>query len=167
MSTRELVGGWVIGHVERSIASLIPKIIEGADVFPFCLLTSLDSSTDLSDVAFVASFVANRQEASFLDGQLLLPTHLLSVWDPAEMFVGFDELWLFRKRPSAAAPVNVCIKPPFELGEAATASRVTTWMSNAGAVLGLGDGAGMNFIAADHETGAQLERWLEESDEID
>jgi hypothetical protein len=136
-----LEGGWLpdldIPAAYAALEHLLPA--DG-----LVLVTSLDSERDMSKIGGLLAWLEATSGPRFLDGGLLLARHdLANLIRDQNYFVGFDELWLFDAAPSVGKPQSIALTSElhFEMSP-----DVVQWFRSSGALLGLGDGDGLNFI---------------------
>jgi hypothetical protein len=143
VSYRDYVAGWLDSSV-RDFLGLLPPNVKSTK---YALITCLDSNLD------PCSLLDKSPELRRLAGQarplgngLVVPTRLLLGLDTrSQLFFGFDEVWLFPTEQLQAKPDSACLVGPDRLDQVKL-DKVGAWMSRNACTLGLGDGAGLNFI---------------------
>lgn len=68
--------------------------------------------------------------------------------DQDATFLGFDEVFFSRKRPTTPKPPTVVLTSEVPVDDR-DVEEIDRWMSEAGCCLGLGDGCGLNFATYD------------------
>jgi hypothetical protein len=146
---------------ERSVPGNVPAFLgrlhpEQVHLFPFALVTCLDSSRDVAGTVRVSTSLGGVRPLGEVGQAVLFSTVDLrdatSAQSPAVLF-GFDEVWLCGQRPATCPPESVNLVG--ECGEVPPQSlELQQWMDAAEAFFGLGDGCGrLNQVVA-------LNRWF-------
>ena len=90
-----------------------------------------------------------------LDGAILVGTDVLLEMDRRthDVFVGFDEVFLFETQPDEVPPPEVVLTSELPLTEqpAELLQAMSDWMSRSGCSVAMGDGCGVNIITVDRE----------------
>ena len=148
--------GFNAGWTESSIGVILRSRSELAHRFGYILVTSVDSSTELTKLPEAQAIIQRYTGAQFLGEGLLLPSSQISeVSSTLKLFTGFDEIWCFDDAPSLAKPDDVSLVAPLNVATDAIPARVVQWMQESRCRLGLGDGIGLNFVTPD-DTLAEL-----------
>jgi hypothetical protein len=148
-----------VGWLETSIGVLVREDPLLLALFPFVLITSVDSTTELADSRIGQAIVRRNHDCAFIGQGLLVPSVKLPALD-AELglFHGFDEVWALDDRPAVAKPSGSSIVGPLNLNEDDPSGDVAEWMNATGCRLGLGDGFGLNYVTSDAGLAEQIER---------
>ena len=146
-------GLW-FGNRSGSIADLVDAAPELVTDSAFVLITSLDGLKDLQQDPLLRSSGVPHE---FLGGGALFESKDFSrLIAGKEMFHGFDELWCFRNRITVVKPEHAVLSGESDIHDGLSGA-VVDWMLSTHCVLGLGDGVGLNFVAADQELAQRIE----------
>ena len=143
----EYVAGWL----DASIADFLKLLPPSAPSLDYALITCIDSNPDprsmleTSPELHVLSADARPCGSGLLvPGKLLLDPEVCS-----RLFFGFDEVWFFPDDNIAPKPPAAWLTGPARVDQSAL-DRLGQWLSTNSCALGLGDGAGLNFIVKAH-----------------
>jgi hypothetical protein len=141
-----LIFGRQMGASIRSVLEAFPDVVGAA---PFALVSSLDS-TDTTALTTVAREILQLNEATTVSLVPLVFTGagLIEWSSEVRPFHGFDELWLFADLPPRSVAHAVSLLAPVEV-DRGLSPETAAWMRRSACLLGLGDGYGLNFVAAD------------------
>ncbi len=140
------------GWVQDSIYDLTESQWEVFDQLPYALVTRIDSSKDMASLLVTETIVHSEDACSLLGRSLLIGNaHLVKVAQRYELFSHFDEIWLYKERPTADIPQDVWLGPPLELCAQEPPVELLEWFNASGCILGLSDGTGMNYITNSQE----------------
>lgn len=147
-----------LGLVNSTIYNLIVGLPDVICKFPYCLVTCIDSSRDLRTLKSIESIIKDLNiHGAFLNGSLILKGELICKLEKSyNLFNGFDELWLFDKKPLEVKPVDLTITGPLEITHDRP-KNLFEWMSTSGCILGLGDGTGLNYVTTEKSIARLLE----------
>jgi hypothetical protein len=147
-----------VGWLEGSLKLLLEK---GAALFgrlPVALLTSVDSMRALSSSAIGQLIIERHPRCKFLGDGIIIPDNsILDIARSFNLFHGFDEAWFFETEPSSPRPKESSLVAPLNLNCNELAPTISSWMQAAACKLGLGDGIGLNYVAADEEIAKHVE----------
>ena len=120
---------------------------------PWCLVTCIDSEEDMESSMTAKKMVESKRFCSFLGSGLLVGEGMIGdVGGEQGLFSGFDEIWLYRDRPTVEKPKEVSIiPPPHYLSKDPPSKELLEWFNASGCILGLGDGVGMNYVTISKE----------------
>jgi hypothetical protein len=114
------------------------------------LLTTVDSDRDVADLRSVTDALRDAGATfSRVGSAVALPWPSLRALLAAELFSGFDEVSLCRGDAPATPPPAAKITADHEITQ--LSAELIGWMMASGCLAGLGDGAGLNWIASDSE----------------
>jgi hypothetical protein len=95
-----------------------------------------------------------------LDGALLTTTETaIDLATNPKIFPGFDELWILEREPAERPPKdggNITSEMPITEDADDNLLTMHAWMVAQGAVLGLGDGCGLNYLTTDWSVAAEV-----------
>ena len=145
--SRDVHGGWI----NSSIEALVEDCPELMAEFPLALITSIDSTPAGSLPGIQKALEKSGVTAEDFGAGILLPGKVVTelVYEH-KLFNGFDEVWFHRQRPTEPKPESVTIVGPEEISDA-VAPEVIQWMETSNCLLGLGDGAGLNYVTFDRK----------------
>lgn len=93
--------------------------------FGYILVTSVDSSRDLSQLHKAQAIVQRQVGAQFLGHGLLVPSSRVSeATGGFGRFTGFDEVWCFHEAPSLIKPDDVSLVAPLNVATDKIPARV-------------------------------------------
>ena len=148
---------WV-GWLDTSISFLAQYLPEVFVRFPYIVITSIDSSRDLSSLNTVQQILTNFPQCRFLDTGLMLKKDVFhGIMKSYNIFNGFDEMWFFHSLPSGKVPTEMWITGPRYIIDDVP-NDLPSWMLDSGCVLGLGDGVGLNYVTVDRSLADKLEQ---------
>ena len=129
---------------------------------PWCLVTCIDSSRNIKNLIPTKKIIADGEESCSLlgDGLVVGNKRIIDVVRKYNLFNGFDEIWLYKNRPTIEKPEEVSIVSTLDLSKDKPSKKLLDWFEESDCVLGLGDGIGMNYIT----TSKEIERSLIEFD---
>jgi hypothetical protein len=120
----------------------------------YAYISCIDSTRDMTSLPLLLASLRRRNRnvetgsrGLWLDASTVLD---LATADRT-VFNGFDEVWLFDAKAQVQLPEGMSITsecPITEYPDEAIAA-VSRWMELSGCVLGIGDGAGLNYITTD------------------
>jgi hypothetical protein len=144
LRTEELCVGWMDSSVHHFLESIDPPPAN----MKYALITCLDSSFDVASMlATSAALQPLKRQAEVVGPSVLVSTRrLLSAERKEQIFHGFDEVWFFPSAEVKPKPKQVSLVGPSRLPQELPKALVR-WMEEHGCSLGLGDGAGLNFVA--------------------
>jgi hypothetical protein len=148
------VAGYFAGHIESSVCEAVLCIVTDLAEFPWALVTSIDSSTDLRQWKAFGKVVQCRE---YVGTALLISASNVVEFAKAGAFSGFDEVWFLRGRPTESPPQGVFLVGPCDVATD-DVNPAIAWMKAQGCGLGLGDGIGLNFIAEAESTATEIEQ---------
>lgn len=120
--------------------------LEGVTV----LLTTVDSDRNVADLSSVTEVLRDAGATfSRVGSALALPWPSFRALLASELLAGFDEVWLCRGDAPATPPPDTKITADKEIAQ--PSAGLIGWMKESGCLAGLGDGAGLNWIASDSE----------------
>jgi hypothetical protein len=153
-SPEELRSGWIPRFSIRELIEQHPDVFRSADAV---LISMLDSNENIHELPAVAGTFVTSDSTELLSSEpfVVNGAGLLRLLGRRDLFTGFDEIWLLRHVVDAPPPVDASLVAPEQVGSEPPES-VAKWMEDSGAVLGLGDGIGMNFVGADDGLLTQL-----------
>lgn len=150
--------GFYLGWIDTSIGALLHDEAQLAKRFGAMLVTSIDSSRDLSQVRKAQEVVRRYPECRLLSAGLLVPSNRVAEISAAvKLFTGFDEVWCFDEEPSLAKSNELSLVGPLNLETDEIPTGLTQWMRDSKCRLGLGDGIGLNFVTPDVAVAELLE----------
>jgi len=150
--------GLIFGHLEASIPRLVREAHDVICRFDTVLITTLDSCWDLADSRVSSLILRKIPGSGVLGSGVVVPGWgLLVLVEDLRLFAGFDEVWCFNEPPLVPKPSDVSIVPP-AAPELLNAELLRSWFEEARCVLGLGDGAGLNYVTLDVELAGVLDR---------
>lgn len=165
----------VIGTVDIGCISYLSCLAEGkpsiiAD-FSYVWISSLDSNRavtcDIPSYPTLGQFEHTAMQRTdrkiVVSGQTVVKAAL-----GTNFFNGFDEVWCFRQAPLHELPDNIYIASeqwlkaldyqPF--GATMALNDIIGWMRRSGAVIGLADGAHLNYVTIDPTCARDIESAL-------
>jgi len=145
----------IMGWVDTSIGRLLHDSPAFPQQFAFAVITSIDSTTDLTGMAALRDIVRRNSQCQFLGGSLVVPANLAG--EVAQLFTGFDEIWWFDQAPKAPKPPEASLVAPLNLSTEQLPAWISLWMKESACRLGLGDGIGLNFVTPDETVGRLLD----------
>lgn len=138
--------------LQDSIYDLTESHWEVFDRLPYALITRIDSSKDMASLLVTETIVHSEDACSLLGRSLLIgDAHLVDIARKYGLFSHYDEIWLFRERPTIDIPEGVGLGPPVEPCTEEPSQQLVDWFNATGCVLGLSDGTGMNYITNSKE----------------
>lgn len=141
---------YISGWLDIGIEDLVRGDPDVLGRYPFVLVTSLDSVREIAGSAVGERLRAWSPECAALGDGIVVPGAALATAAGAfPLFVGFDEIWCFDRRPESVPPGGVSILPPPEFRTAAPGDEVLKWMRASGCRLALADKSGTNYVTAD------------------
>ena len=150
--------GLNVGWVESSIGALLRSDAHLPGRFGYVLVTSVDSSRDLSTLHEAQEITRRHPEARFVGSALLLPSsQAAEVTGAFKLFTGFDEVWWFNEAPPLPKPEDVSLVAPLNVATDEISPALVAWMKDSKCRLGLGDGIGLNFVTPDDAVAELLE----------
>jgi hypothetical protein len=123
------------------------------------LITTVDSSDRVAetDLPSVLSEVGRRFDQ--VGGAILVRQRdLLWLLEDKDFFTGFDEVWLFHDPPRESRPPGLRTTTDRPFTEVPPADELRAWMLQTDCCLGLGDGAGLNYMCRDPRLALLLEQ---------
>ena len=150
-----------VGWLEGGLKLLVDKDVALLGRFPIALLTSVDSTTTLSSSAIGQMIIERHPRCKFLGDGIIIPDGLIvDIAKSLNLFHGFDEAWFFEAEPSLPKPRDVWLVAPLNLNFNELTAAISSWMQDAACKLGLGDGIGVNYVAADEKIAKDVESAL-------
>lgn len=135
------------GWLQDSIGDLVDSEWEVFDQLPYVLVTRLDSSDDTASLLMSETIVQSEDACSLLGRSLLIAdSQLVRIDLRYGLFSHFDEIWLYKERPTIDIPDGLDLGPPLELGAEEPSQVLVDWFNASTCVLGLSDGTGMNYM---------------------
>ena len=125
-----------LATAHRAVAPLLP-------VATIVLLTTVDSDDRVESLASLHRQLRERAVEFRSVGPALgftLPTFDIAL----ELLYGFDEAWYFERPPQRPRPMGCSLTSDAAVDDALVES-LTPWMIETSALLGLGDGVGLNY----------------------
>jgi hypothetical protein len=123
---------------------------------PYVLISSMDSDRLVSNMPWVTSRCGSDSKWAISRSPLVISgAALVSLLEDTSLFAGFDELWIPSRLPVANPPDDANLVAPREL-DVESPPGVVRWVEDSRCRLGIGDGYGMNYVAADLELAAGL-----------
>jgi hypothetical protein len=145
------------GWFDSTIGDLVQGDVGLIARFQYVLISSLDSVMDLASSRIGSKLFLAVPGCRQLGKGILLPGLSLTPAARAfSLFVGFDEIWCFDVAPTLSKPDELSILPPPEFRSSAPSAAVLEWMLATGCRLALGDGIGLNYVAADAQLATEL-----------
>lgn len=145
------------GWLDASIGTVFAEREEMIRPFAWLLITSLDSTNDLTRVPVAGDVVRRHPTAHFLGGGLAIQRRdLQSILSDQRLFFGFDEVWFFESEPMERKPDDVAIVAPLDFRTSKPTPGLERWMTESACRLGLGDGVGMNYVTSDENVADRL-----------
>jgi len=145
------------GWLQDSIRDLVESYWRVFRDAPYALVTCIDSSDDVRSLTTSRAIVQLEESSDFLDSSLLFSGgKIIDLARRYDLFNGFDEIWLYRKRPVVGKPHGFSIVSPLDLNTERPPGELLDWFTTSGCVLGLGDGIGMNYLTDSKD----LVEWL-------
>jgi hypothetical protein len=124
------------------------------------LITSIDSTTNLSDSVIGKRILAGDPACKFLGSAVIVPgKSVVRIAERMDLFNGFDELWCFDRFPSTPKMEDSWIVSPFNIETGSIPPSLVSWMAETDCKVGLGDGIGLNFATPQSEVAIMLERF--------
>ena len=118
---------------------------------PYVLIACIDSERAVSAMPWFARYVETWPTRVLLRDPLVISgPAFVDLAATQQLFTGFDEIWLSERLPRGGPPPAAYITCPRQLDEGAPQA-VEDWMADSGVCLGIGDGCGLNFVAAGDE----------------
>ncbi len=149
--------GLNVGWIDTSIGALLQRDAQLPQCFRLMLVTSIDSSRDLSQMREAQEIVRRYAGCRLLGTGLVVPSdRAAEVIAAFKLFTGFDEVWWFDEEPSLAKPEELSLVGPLNLATDEIPAGLTQWMQDSKCRLGLGDGIGLNFVTPDVEVAERL-----------
>jgi hypothetical protein len=151
-----------LGWVPTTISWVLEKLPDIPTRFTHALISSIDSSRDIASLAHIspsfrkAKQLCNARYEALGKAIVVSSSDLVCLSRKGDLFTGFDEMWFFRFEPMDAPPDDISLVGPLKIVEDFSPDLEIQWMKRTGAVLGLGDGGGLNFASFDQEIAAQL-----------
>ncbi len=156
MNTRN---GMTCGWLDSSIAALLQYAASLSGRAGYLLVTSVDSSSDLSTLRKALEITRRYPAARFIGTGLLLPSSkAVEISGEFGLFTGFDEVWWFDEAPALPKPDDVLLLPPLDLATHEIPAAVVEWMRVSKCKLGMGDGVGLNYVTPEAALAELLER---------
>ncbi|MGH7572374.1 MAG: hypothetical protein ACREMK_11105 [Gemmatimonadota bacterium] len=136
-----------VGWLDDDIPSFVGASSFVFASFPFILITSLDSSMDVYNLKAIQLLISKGLIRPRPVGESCLITgeEFVELCSSSNIFTGFDEVWCFNHVPYEDKPHDVTIVPPIDIDDQIVRGIVKGWMRKSGALMGLGDGVGMNY----------------------
>lgn len=167
------VDGLLLDSLDSSDASGISLLARVApdllSLFPYALLTRLDSLRRLHlDIPSIRSLIDhNGLEFESIGNQLATSGATIAhMARDLDFFTGFDEVWFFDCVPGSPVPSELTIRTAEIVRPEYAARRpsaleslkdVARWMADSGAILGVADGLGLDFVTTDPSVALQIE----------
>ena len=137
------------GWLQDSICDLVESEWEIFDQLPYVLVTRLDSSADMASLRVTETIVESEDACGLLGRSLLIAdSQLLRIDLRYGLFSHFDEIGLYKERPTMDIPEGLDLGPPLELGAEEPSQALVDWFNSSACVLGLSDGTGMNYMTS-------------------
>ena len=156
------------GWLQDSIWDLTNSKWDVFSKFPYCLVTCIDSNFDVKSTITARRIVESEGFCNFLGSSLVIGDgRLLDVVQRYGLFSHFDEIWLYKHRPTMELPEVVGLASPFDLSTEEPPRELLDWFETSGCQLGLGDGMGMNYMTNCKEIVELLEARQREFDSED
>lgn len=164
MTTMHSQGGSIeIGHISGcGIAAILFDHAALFLRFRYVVISCIDSDQNVSEMKhIVRGLLAADCEVEEIGTVLQVNVSRNALDFLVNTFTGFDEVWFFDGVPSyISQPPSITSErmltdttDPFVQD---TVSALPNWMKLSHCTLGLGDGAGLNYVTADSSTGAFL-----------
>lgn len=152
---------------DRYLAGCLPHqtvgavVVEHAEVvgrFDYVLISMIDSYEDVHRLPLVQSLKEAGQIEPVSETPFVLTgSAVVELARRHNLFTGFDEIWFLRHAVvKVAPPADVALVAPEQMTPDDVPERVVAWMEKNDCCLGLGDGDGLNFVAADARIAADL-----------
>ena len=144
------------GWLQDSIWDLTESQWEAFGQFPFALVTCVDSTVDVKSTTTAKKIVESDSSCGYIGRSLLVgDARIVDVARRYQLFSHFDEVWLYKERPTADKPGAFSIVAPLDLNNDPLPEGLLKWFIVSGCILGLGDGIGMNY--------ATTQKWIVDS----
>jgi hypothetical protein len=151
--TRRVVAGW---SPQGSVRVLIQRHEPAWAELPYVLIASVDSDTDVGDMPWARERLSHEPEWAISTSPLVISGRdAVELLRGGRVSFGFDEVWIPAGVPISAPPHEAYLVAPRRLAHSVPPP-VAEWMEASGCRLGLGDGDGLNFVAADLELASSL-----------
>jgi hypothetical protein len=150
----KLISAWVPGRSVRELIEQHPDVFREARTV---LISMLDSNENIHELPAVAELIRGDLRAEVLSSEPFVVTGrgLLRLLEERDLFTGFDEIWLLPHPVDTVPPPEASLVAPEQL-DTVPPGPVATWMQESESLLGLGDGIGLNYVAADKGLLVQL-----------
>ena len=150
---QSLVAGWINTSIrDVTDTGLLSR-------FGSVLITSIDSTTDLSSVTMKNRLAEVDPNCVLLgSGVMVQGESLVTFAKNMDLFTGFDELWCFERPPSTPRPNDLWIVSPLNLETDSVPPHLASWMDETDCKLGLGDGIVLNYATPLEELASMLVR---------
>lgn len=133
------------------IAEDMPEIISS---IPYVLIRMIDSSEEVESVIKYHNKIYNMKYIQIAKGVIMSGKDIIELHEKEKLFTGFDEIWCFLSMPNiypkkylvSPNEINKCFSAEYE-----------AWMDISGCMLGLGDGAELNYITTQMGIAQKLE----------
>jgi hypothetical protein len=144
------IGSLAVGWVDTSIAAVVADGLLSR--FHSVLITSIDSTTDISASIIGERIVTSDARCSFLGTGIVVPGKILArSAEVLNLFNGFDELWCYEQAPAIPKPRDLLIVYPRNFETEEVPSGLLSWVEETDCKLALGDGVGLNFVTPSEE----------------
>ncbi|MEA2393294.1 MAG: hypothetical protein QOJ82_1185 [Solirubrobacteraceae bacterium] len=153
--TREcaLQWGWL---AELDIPTAVQTIDELDDGLHYVLISAIDSTFDVTELQSLFVHLHDIGASAVKVGHAVaVERRTFDALIKEEFFNGFDEVWLCRSIPQEPKPSDVRLTSDAQM-VSAPSEAVGEWMCKVGCLLGLGDGAGLNFVTVDGRIASAL-----------
>jgi hypothetical protein len=156
-----------IGYCPGQNISNIIENISQIGSFRYILISCIDSSREVASLPDIRKVIdRHRTFATYWGKNVIIDTEGINeIMHDHKLFTGFDEVWFLNKKPLESLPVNVCITseiPIIEINEPSDIEDLSTlaaWMERNNCLLGIGDGAGLNYITTEVTAAQLIESW--------
>jgi hypothetical protein len=137
----------VVGRDEvLDVPSALERVPETRLESVTLLLTTVDSDRDVADLPSVTGALRDAGATfSRVGSAVALPWPSFRALLAAKLLSGFDEVWLCRGDPLSTPPPDGRITADHEITQ--PSANPIGWMKESACLAGLGDGAGLNWIA--------------------
>ncbi|MFN8149664.1 MAG: hypothetical protein U0R24_00870 [Solirubrobacterales bacterium] len=129
----------------RSVPDAIAVLLARDDNLEYGLLAVLDSSP--TPATSTSLGVDQAPGFTVVDQQVLVDRVALAKLIRAELFNGFDEVWLFERRPTSPRPPGSALTTDIEHFE--VSGDLNRWVESTDARVGLGDGVALRVVTSD------------------
>ena len=134
---------------DETVRTFLDKHYREFQVLPFLMVTSIDSDKRPGLMPWAERRIRSDPTWSISTVPLVLSgSRIVEMIEDPTLFTGFDEIWVLPSPVATEPPSDALLVSPRRLARALPSS-IEQWVRASNALLGLGDGDGLNVVVVD------------------